>query len=63
MPSVDHDKFLQKLEQEAQLQASVYRTQILPKQLGGLARLVAQYPWQCLLLLAGATATVLELWQ
>ncbi len=58
---LDSQQFLAKLQQEAQAQAKLEERQILPKQLSGLASLVATHSWQVLLLLSLLGALVWQL--
>ncbi|MEN8253609.1 MAG: hypothetical protein ABFQ62_04510 [Patescibacteria group bacterium] len=53
--------FLSKLQKEAKRQASLNKQSLLPKQLQGLAALIAKYPWQTLLGLSFISALVLEI--
>jgi hypothetical protein len=54
-------EFLQRLEKEAKLQSSLHRSHLLPQWAQGLARVVAAYPWQVVLVLSGITAIGMEL--
>lgn len=55
-----HD-FLKRLELEAERQAKLQHNSVLPEQMEWLARLVAEYSWQSILVLAAVTALSIEL--
>ncbi len=59
MPSLTEADFLQRLEEEAQHQAQLNQTRLLPEKLSGLARFVATYPWQTILLLSAVSALLM----
>lgn len=54
--------FLEKLHEEARLQAKLQHTQLLPEQFGWIGSIIGRYPWQFLLITSGITAATLEVW-
>lgn len=48
--------FLLKLEKQAELQARIYHTRVLPSRLDVLTAFIGNYPWQTILFLSGITA-------
>lgn len=52
--------FLQKLQQEAQLQAQLQSHRLLPQQLDGITSFIGRYSWQVIFVLSGLTALVLR---
>ncbi|MGD9129399.1 MAG: hypothetical protein PVJ09_02855 [Candidatus Woesebacteria bacterium] len=50
--------FLKKLQEEARLQAKLEQEKLLPKQLDGVASLIATHPWQVISILALLTAAL-----
>lgn len=59
MPTSD---FLAKLEHEAAHQAVLSQRRWLPPQLDVITSLVGNFPWQIILVLAGFTAVIIELY-
>ena len=53
-------KFLEKLQIEAHLQARLNTNRVLPTQLDGLSSFVGRYPWQVLLVLSGILSFGIE---
>lgn len=53
--------FLKKLEQEAQLQAKIQASAVVPKQLEPLASVVGRHTWKALLLVSGCVALLAEI--
>lgn len=54
-------RFLSQLEQEARRQANLQQHSLLPRQLGGLGRWVANHSWQFLVLISTLTALIITL--
>lgn len=50
------DTFLAELQKEAEHQAKLHQTRVLPAQLDWLTSLVGRYPWQTLIVLSFFTA-------
>lgn len=50
--------FLQKLEQEAAVQAQIQTHKVMPKRLTGLANLVGRDTWRVLIVISGLWALV-----
>ena len=59
MQPLTQDKFLKKLEVEAQLQSQLNQHKILPAKLRGIGRLAVAYPWQVRLVLSGLSGLVI----
>jgi hypothetical protein len=53
-------EFLQELYAQAEQQALLHETSLIPRQLDWLTSLIGRYPWQTALLLAVVTSIVLE---
>ncbi len=52
--------FLEQLQQEAEDQAKLHTTRVLPQGLDWLTSLIGRYPWQTLLLTSGLTACIIS---
>lgn len=59
--AIEKQPFLQKLQQEAQLQAKLNASRVIPAQFDGITSIIGRYPWQVLLCLSGITALLIEL--
>ena len=55
------DTFLVELQKEAEEQAKLSRTRILPSQLDWLTSAIGNYPWQTVAMLSFATAVLVQL--
>ncbi|MFH2118385.1 MAG: hypothetical protein ABII10_01465 [Candidatus Paceibacterota bacterium] len=56
-------QFLQTLAQEAQLQARISSTKVVPKSLERVAGLVGKHTWKLLLVISGTMSLLTEVWQ
>lgn len=54
----NQEDFIKKLESEVLFQSQLEKKQLLPKKLGGLGRLIANYSWQVILVTSGVTALI-----
>lgn len=61
MTPQNNQKFLEKLQEEARLQAKLNTRRFLPQQLDTLTSFVGNYPWQVILTASGLTALAIEL--
>lgn len=52
--------FLEKLQEQARLQARLNTRRFLPQQLDLVTSFIGQYSWQVLLVLSGLTALAIE---
>lgn len=57
-PTPMSEDFLEKLQNEAELQSRLEKSPLLPRKIGGLLSFVALHPWQFLLVISGVTALV-----
>lgn len=58
---MQQQRFLEKLAEEARLQARIQAHQVVPKQLEPLASLIGRHAWKTLLLLSGCLALLAQL--
>jgi hypothetical protein len=56
-------EFLDKLVQEARLQAQIQASAVLPKRIETLASLVGEHAWKVLLVMSGLLAVAMEWWK
>jgi hypothetical protein len=54
----NQEDFIKKLQSEVTFQSQLEKKQLLPKKLGWLGRIIANYSWQVLLIISGVTALV-----
>ena len=54
----NQEDFIQKLESEVLFQSRLEQKKVLPEKWSNLGRLIASYPWQVILIVAGATALI-----
>lgn len=57
------EDFLQRLQEEANLQARLEQHRLLPPQIDWLTSLIGNYSWQLLLVGSGITALALEVFK
>lgn len=55
--------FLEELQKEAENQAKISQTRILPAQLDWLTSLIGRYPWQTLLFVSFLTAAGIHIFK
>lgn len=60
MAEKEQQKFLEKLQSEARLQAKLHARPFLPSQFDGMTSFIGRYPWQVLAVLSGLTAFGIE---
>jgi hypothetical protein len=56
-------QFLQKLAAEAQLQAKISSTTVVPKRLEGAATLLGRHTWKVLIVFSGFMSLLVEIWR
>ena len=63
MPPSSQEDFLKKLESEVLFQSQLEKKQLLPKKLGWLGVLIANYSWQVLVVVSIISAVVMSLFE
>ncbi len=53
-------QFLQKLQEQAELQARLNTHRFFPAQMDGITSFIGRYPWQVLLAVSGLTSLGIE---